>query len=142
MSLADKLSRLIERAEKTTEYWRDIAETDFTRDLHARMERMNISQAELARRMGTSRPHVTKLLNGGNFTLNTMVKLATALGGTVRIHIADRDTRTIWKDEYEGEPLSGPQDRMEEMTAQDESSRRKAPRGRPSAPTGSTRSRR
>lgn len=117
MSLADKLSRLIERAEQTAEYWRDVAETDFTRDLHARMKRMKISQAELARRMGTSRPHVTKLLNGGNFTLNTMVKLATALGGTVGIHIADRDTTTIWKDEYPGETHFGPEEMEEEVTA-------------------------
>ncbi|HZF10997.1 MAG TPA: XRE family transcriptional regulator [Thermoanaerobaculia bacterium] len=117
MSLAEKLSRLIERSEQTDEYWRDIAETDFTRDLHARMKRMSISQAELARRMGTSRPHVTKLLNGGNFTLNTMVKLATALGGTVRIHIADPDTTTIWKDEYSGETLAASQEAAEEVTA-------------------------
>ena len=116
MSLADKLSRLIQRAEQTPEYWRDVAETDFTRDLHMRMERLNISQTELARRMGTSRPHVTKILNGGNFTLNTMVKLATALGGTIRIHIADSGTTTIWKDEYSGETRSSQGNVAEEST--------------------------
>jgi hypothetical protein len=45
-----------------------------------------------------------------------MVKLATALGGTVRIHIADRETTTIWKDEYPGETLSEP-DNVEEVAA-------------------------
>jgi predicted transcriptional regulator len=104
MSLAEKFSRLIERAQKSVEYWRDVAITDFTRDLHARMTRLNVNQEELARRMGTSRPYVTKLLDGGNFTLNTMVKASTALDGVVRVHIADRETVTRWFDEYRSEP--------------------------------------
>lgn len=92
MSLREKFAHLVETAQSSTAYWRDIAITDFVRDLHARMTRMNVSHAELAARMGTSRPYVTKLLNGGNFTLETMVKLATALDGVVRVHIEDRDT--------------------------------------------------
>ncbi len=99
MSLRDKYAGLLEEAEQTVEYWRDVATTDFTRDLHERMRRMNMTHAELARRMGTSRPYVTKLLDGGNFTLETMVKLAMALGGVVRVHIADREALTHWKDE-------------------------------------------
>jgi predicted transcriptional regulator len=104
MSLVEKFSRLIERAQKSVEYWRDVAITDFTHDLHARMARMNVNQEELARRMGTSRPYVTKLLDGGNFTLNTMVKASMALGGVVRVHIADRETMTRWFDECRSEP--------------------------------------
>ena len=91
MSLREKFANLITAAQTSVAYWRDIAMSDFTRDLHARMERTGITHAELASRMGTSRPHVTKLLSGGNFTLETMVKLAMALDGVVRIQIQDRD---------------------------------------------------
>jgi transcriptional regulator with XRE-family HTH domain len=91
MSLREKFAHLISAAQTSVAYWRDVATSDFTRDLHARMERMGITHTELAARMGTSRPYVTKLLSGGNFTLETMVKLAMALDGVVRIQIEDRD---------------------------------------------------
>jgi len=103
MSLRDRFSRLIQDSQQTVEYWRDVAVTDFTRDLHDRMQRMGVTHAELARRMGTSRPYVTKLLDGGNFTLETMVKLSMALGGVVRVHIADSDAVTHWKDVLDSE---------------------------------------
>ncbi len=43
--------------------------------------------------MGTSRPYVTKLLDGSNFTLQTMVKLAMALDAVVRIRLEGREER-------------------------------------------------
>jgi transcriptional regulator with XRE-family HTH domain len=93
MTPAEKLAKAVERAERSVEYWRDIATTDFTRDLHARMKELGISQGELARRMGTSRPYVTKLLDGSNFTLQTMVKLAMALDAVVRIRLEGKEER-------------------------------------------------
>ena len=108
MSLRDRFSRLIQDSQQTVEYWRDVAVTDFTRDLHDRMQRMGVTHAELARRMGTSRPYVTKLLDGGNFTLETMVKLSMALGAVVRVHIADSDAVTHWKDVLDSEEQEPP----------------------------------
>ncbi len=93
MSLAQKFADLLERAQESEEYWRDIAVTDFTRELHERMRSLGMTHAELARRMGTSRPYVTKLLDGGNFTLHTMVKLAMALDVVVRIHLEPKEER-------------------------------------------------
>jgi transcriptional regulator with XRE-family HTH domain len=87
MTTAARLTRAIETAESNADYWQDIAVTDFTNDLHRRMQRLRISQGELARRMGTSRPYVTKLLAGGNFTLHTMVRLAMALDSVVRLRL-------------------------------------------------------
>jgi transcriptional regulator with XRE-family HTH domain len=101
MSLREKFAQLIDAAQSSVAYWRDIAITDFTRDLHARVRHKRLTHADLAVRMGTSRPYVTRLLNGGNFTLETMVKLAMALDGVIRIHIADREAVTThWKDEF------------------------------------------
>jgi antitoxin component HigA of HigAB toxin-antitoxin module len=45
------------------------------------MDKMNVSQAELARRLGKSEAEVSKLLRSShNLTLKTLVKLETALG--------------------------------------------------------------
>lgn len=97
MTLAEKLAKAIDRAENDPNYWRDIAITDFTRELHARMEAHKVSQGALARRMGTSRPYVTKLLSGSNFTLQTMVRLAMALDSVVRIRIEGNEVRSAEK---------------------------------------------
>jgi transcriptional regulator with XRE-family HTH domain len=94
MTLAEKLAKALDRAEHEPDYWRDIAITDFTRDLHARMQALHISQGELARRMGTSRPYVTKLLAGSNFTLQTMVKIAMALDAVVRVRLEGNEDRS------------------------------------------------
>jgi transcriptional regulator with XRE-family HTH domain len=93
MSLADKLADSLEQAERDPDYWRDIAVTDFTRGVHARMQELGISQGELARRLGTSRPNVTKLLSGSNFTLQTMARIAMALDSVVRVELEGNERR-------------------------------------------------
>ena len=56
MTTAERLAKALERAERDPAYWKDTAITDFTADLHARMKAFDISQGELARRLGTSSP--------------------------------------------------------------------------------------
>ena len=91
MSLADRFAALLDRAQKSVSYWRDIAIVDFSRELHAKIKREGLSHADIAERMQTSRPYVTKLLaGGGNFTLDTMVKLAMAVNSVVRIRLEDQ----------------------------------------------------
>ena len=101
--------RMFEAAQASPEAWMDGPVVEFTEELCRLMEEKGISRAELAKRIGTSRAYVTKLLGGNaNFTLATMVKLAFALGGAVHIHIADRQAVTRWTDEMPGhEPKSG-----------------------------------
>lgn len=57
------------------------------------MKEMGISSAELARRMGTSKAYVSQLMDGGNFTLLTMVKVAMALGEIVRVQLEGQEER-------------------------------------------------
>jgi plasmid maintenance system antidote protein VapI len=72
---------------------------EFTEDLCRIMKEKRVSRAELARRIGTSRAHITQLLGGGaNFTLLTMVKLAKALDSAVHIHLSDKRAITKWRD--------------------------------------------
>ena len=83
---------LFERAEGSPEYWSTVAAHEFVRELSQRMEEQAISRAELARRLGTSKAYVTKVLSADvNFTLATLQRLAAAVGGMVYLRIVDRE---------------------------------------------------
>jgi plasmid maintenance system antidote protein VapI len=91
--------QLLKEAENHVDYWMGIPIIEFTEDLCRIMKEKRVSRAELARRIGTSRAHITQLLGGGaNFTLQTMVKLAMALDGAVHIHISDKRAISRWRD--------------------------------------------
>ena len=95
--------QMFEEAESHSDYWIDGPISEFTEDLSRLMKEQNVNRAELARRMGTSRAYITKMLGGNaNFTLLTMVKLAMALDGAVHIHIADKRAVTRWEDTLPG----------------------------------------
>lgn len=80
-------------------YWKTIPEDDFTRELSALMTQHSISAAELARRVGVSRPYVTKILQGGaNWTLETLTKFALAFNCVPRLHLAPQEASTVWRD--------------------------------------------
>jgi antitoxin HicB len=59
-------------------------------ELEAAMKKANVSQAELAQRMGSSRAIVRRLLdpNDLSITLATMSKAAAALGRSLRLKLA------------------------------------------------------
>lgn len=101
-SLEEKLERwdqMFKDAEETVDYWLEGAILEFTMDLGRLMEEQDVSRAELARRLGTSRAYVTKLLGGNaNFTLETMTKVAMALGSAVHVHVAPRGASVRWKE--------------------------------------------
>jgi plasmid maintenance system antidote protein VapI len=91
--------KLLKEAENHVDYWMGIPVIEFTEDLDRIMKAKRVSRAELARRIGTSRAYITRLLGGGaNFTLLTMVKLAMALDGAVHIHISDKRAISRWRD--------------------------------------------
>jgi plasmid maintenance system antidote protein VapI len=95
----ERYARLFKEAETHVDYWMATPVVEFIEDLYRLMEEKNVSRAELARRIGSSRAYITRLLGGGtNFTLHTMVKLAMALDGAVHVHIADKRAITRWKD--------------------------------------------
>ena len=96
----ERFRQFIREAESSVDYWVDGPITEFAEDVWRLMEEQKVSRAELARRLGTSRAYVTKLLGGNaNFTLQTMTKVAMALGATVHVHIADQKAITRWIDE-------------------------------------------
>ena len=91
MADIERYRKMFQEAESHADYWIDGPITEFVEDLARLMEEQRVTRAELARRMGTSRAYITKMLGGNaNFTLLTMVKLAMALDGAVHIHISDK----------------------------------------------------
>jgi plasmid maintenance system antidote protein VapI len=102
-SLKDNLERydrMFKEARQTVDYWVSVPIDDFTEDICRLMDEQGVSRAELARRLGTSRAYITKLLGGNaNFTLETMTKVAMALGAAIHVHVAPQDATVRWKDE-------------------------------------------
>ncbi len=81
-------SALFAAAQAHEEYWTERVIAEFTEELTRWMELQGVSRKELAERIGSSQPYITKVLKGDvNFTLATMVKLARALGAELRIEI-------------------------------------------------------
>ena len=104
LSSLERFNQFIQEAEKSVNYWADGPITEFAEDIWRLMEEQKVSRAELARRLGTSRAYVTKLLGGNaNFTLETMTKVAMAFGCTVHVHVADQKATTRWIDEHSSE---------------------------------------
>lgn len=66
------------------------AREDFIDNLYARMAERRVSRAELARRLGTSRAYVSKVLSGSeNLTIDTMARLSRAVGCEVRFELCE-----------------------------------------------------
>jgi transcriptional regulator with XRE-family HTH domain len=102
-----RYGKMFEEAETSVDYWMGVPVIELSGEICRLMEEKNVSRAELARRMGTSRAYITKLLAGStNFTLATMVKLAMAFDGVLHVHIADKRAVTRWHDQpWKGGPV-------------------------------------
>jgi transcriptional regulator with XRE-family HTH domain len=83
-----KFSKLLTEAERDDEYWVEAAKIDFAVELNRAREAAEISKSELARRLGTSKAYITKVLRGDtNFTIETMVRVARAVGAFLHLHV-------------------------------------------------------
>lgn len=70
---------------------------DLSDQIHFLMESKGISKAELAKRMGSSRPYVTKVLAGDmNITMKTMAKILHHLGAKAKIKVVDSQHEIMW----------------------------------------------
>lgn len=99
MSINSKYRALLAKTRKSIAFWSQIAKRDFTEELLSWMSRRDVSRARLAELVDVSPQFVTKVLRtNANLTIETMTKLAMALGCQVRIHIADRNAVSYWQD--------------------------------------------
>jgi len=102
----ERYRQFIAEAEASPDYWSAAAAYEFVRELERRMEEQGVSRAELARRLGTSKAYITKVMGAdANFTLTTMTRLARALGGEVHVRISDRKKKAGRQAAPQPEPL-------------------------------------
>lgn len=95
MTFTDRL----EQAKQRDSYWAEQVKIDFAIDLERLMDRQNLRKSDLAVRMATSSAHISKVLRGdANLTIDSMVRLVRAAGGTLHIHIAPQAAKVRWFD--------------------------------------------
>jgi plasmid maintenance system antidote protein VapI len=89
-------AEIFEKAEERETYLSASVILEFTEGLYDLMQDNNISRMELAKRLGKSPAYITKILRGDvNFTIDSMVKLAKAVGGTVQIHLGQEQVQWL-----------------------------------------------
>ena len=90
--LSKKLQAFINERKKTHNYWATRLKLDFALQLDKRLRLSNMNYAQLAERIESSRPYISKVLNGeSNLTLESMAKLAHATGARIDIRMIDAD---------------------------------------------------
>jgi transcriptional regulator with XRE-family HTH domain len=90
----DELRR---RFELDPKYWVEYLKLVFSEDVGRLMDERSVNQAELARRLDTSRAYVTRLFHGTfNPTVETLVRVALALDARVALHLHPRHTDACW----------------------------------------------
>jgi transcriptional regulator with XRE-family HTH domain len=95
MKISKKLQAFLEEAKKQDSYWVEKAKLDFALALEHRLREEELSYADLAKKVETSAPYITKVLRGdSNLTIESMVKFARAAGGNLDIRIQDRKAST------------------------------------------------
>ena len=103
---AKSFAELYEKAKERETYLSASIILEFTEGLYDLMQENNISRKELAKRLGTSPAYITKVLRGDiNFTIDSMVKLAKAAGGTVQVHIGQEQVQWLGRVKKKKEPI-------------------------------------
>lgn len=80
-------------------YWSESAKLEFAVEINDVMRRNGTTNKRLSEIISKSPAYVSKVLRGDtNFTIETMVKLARAVGCKLSVHIAPCDSKTRWID--------------------------------------------
>lgn len=84
----ESFAALFAEAKQHDAYWVADAIYTFTEELHRLAVDAGLTRTELARRLEVSPAYITKVFRGDvNFTIETMVRLARAVGAEVQIHL-------------------------------------------------------
>ena len=98
MKLSKAIQKFVERAKESDSYWVEKTKLDFSLSLEKQRRAVDMSYADIARKINSSAAYVTKIFRGDvNLTIESMVKLARAAGGQLRIQIIDeKASARIW----------------------------------------------
>jgi plasmid maintenance system antidote protein VapI len=84
----ERFTDLLQRAEQSDAFQIDRRKAEISERIYQAMKQQDVSNAELARRLGKSRAYVTKLLRGTtNFTLESLVRIGRALSCEVEFEL-------------------------------------------------------
>jgi transcriptional regulator with XRE-family HTH domain len=90
MSTSKKIDEFLSDAKRSDVYWVEKAKLDFAIKLDKQRKQSSLNLASVARKIGKSPAYITKVFRGdSNLTIESMVKLARAIGGNLRIQIVD-----------------------------------------------------
>lgn len=96
----ERFAALFKQVEESPGYSLEGVKIEIAEQIYLAMEAQQVSQAELARRLGTSRAYVTKILQGNvNFTLQTLANLAQALECDWRFNLSPKHLKAARKRE-------------------------------------------
>lgn len=92
---------LYAKLESSPEYQAEKLAVAFLAELNAFMQTHNMSNAELARRASVSPAYITKVFRGpSNLSIETLTKLADAVGCKVHLHLANHTADVHWFDVF------------------------------------------
>lgn len=95
---------------ETSGYLAEKLSVAFLAELNTQMKSLDVSNAELARRMDVSPAYITKVFRGpSNLSVETLAKLAKAVDCEVHLHLASCNARVRWLDVFHDAPKSGRQ---------------------------------
>ena len=104
--LSSEFEALFNEAEQQDAYHVSIAKLRFTEDMLANMEKIGMGKSELADKLGVTPAQISRLCSGrNNFTIETMVRIARALGCEFRSHLQPEGATTQWIDLMKEAPL-------------------------------------
>ena len=93
---------LYAKLESTPAYQAEKLAVAFLAELNAFMQTHGVSNAALARRAGVSPAYITKVFRGpSNLSLETLTKLADAVGSKVHLHLANHSADVRWLDVFQ-----------------------------------------
>lgn len=91
MKISKALRELENEAKAAGTFWSEQAKLDFSVALERQRRLVNITYAEIAKRIGSSAAYISKVFRGdSNLTIETMSKLAESTGGTLEIKIVNK----------------------------------------------------
>ncbi len=116
-----RMAGKVRHARETDRYWSEKIKLDFALAIHRFMERSGLTKTQLAERIGVSQPYITKALRGdANLTIETMVKLARAVGAELQIDLKCRKASQGWREApAEARPSYGNWDKLDVRSAND-----------------------
>lgn len=98
----NKFNDIFKGLENDPEYLAECAIVEFTEDMAKRMDELGVSRSELARRLDTTPAYITKILRGNaNFTLKSMVRIASALESEFKSHMQPKGVLSQWFDLFQ-----------------------------------------